>query len=367
MKKIGFIFLFLVTNLYAIDYHFTITEDIDVENNHKYASVPENTELSVHGEDFRTLKGQYLLSFANDDGIDEIFYYIDYNNESYLFDEDYLKMQNCNLETPEVLKNSSWIMSYYYEMLEKRKLNILLEYEPYSHLYPQFIDKNTNLDEWKNYFKPLKLKFGKYCLLGNQNNWSASLLELLFVPESYNKNIYTVNVQEVTHNNSYATQYQWRKMFDGEDSFKLIFKLDGDYLYVYKNEIDDLNILYELAKADNNSIEQIKNFIKTGEYDANSIKFPTHESNTEKIVFVNKIMTVKENLKLRKGEATTTDVLSVMASGTRVKIIKLGKNENIDNLNSKWVRVEVLPGSKDKNGNNIEEYLRGWCYSGYLE
>ena len=44
MKKIGFIFLFLVTNLYAIDYHFTITEDIDVENNHKYASVPENTE-----------------------------------------------------------------------------------------------------------------------------------------------------------------------------------------------------------------------------------------------------------------------------------------------------------------------------------
>ena len=31
-----------------------------------------------------------------------------YNNESYLFDEDYLKMQNCNLETPEVLKNSSF-------------------------------------------------------------------------------------------------------------------------------------------------------------------------------------------------------------------------------------------------------------------
>ena len=78
-------------------------------------------------------------------------------------------------------------------------------------------------------------------------------------------------------------------------------------------------------------------------------------------------MTVFENLKLRSGEATTSEVITVMQAGTKVKILELGKAENIDGINSNWVKVEVLSGAKDRDGNTISKDTVGWCYGGYLK
>ena len=58
----------------------------------------------------------------------------------------------------------------------------------------------------------------------------------------------------------------------------------------------------------------------------------------------NKTMTVSENIKLRSAEATTSEVITEMSAGTKVKILELGKAENIDGINSNWVKVEVLAG-----------------------
>ena len=80
----------------------------------------------------------------------------------------------------------------------------------------------------------------------------------------------------------------------------------------------------------------------------------------------NKTMTVSENLKLRSGEATTSEVLTVMSAGTKVKILELGKAENIDGINSNWVKVEVQSGAKDRDGKTIRTGTVGWCYGGYL-
>ena len=81
----------------------------------------------------------------------------------------------------------------------------------------------------------------------------------------------------------------------------------------------------------------------------------------------NKTMTVNENLKLRSGEATSTQVLTVMQTGTKVKILELGKAEKIDGINSNWVKVEVQKGAKDRDGKPIKARTVGWCYGGYLE
>ena len=80
----------------------------------------------------------------------------------------------------------------------------------------------------------------------------------------------------------------------------------------------------------------------------------------------NKTMTVKENLKLRSGEATTTSVLAVMSAGTRVKILTLGKQATIDGITSNWVQVEVQAGAKDRDGKPIAVGTTGWCFGGYL-
>ncbi len=84
-------------------------------------------------------------------------------------------------------------------------------------------------------------------------------------------------------------------------------------------------------------------------------------------VAVNKEMTCSDNLRLRSEEATTSRVITTMQKGTKVKILKLGKAETIDGITSNWVQVEVLSGSKDKDGKALKAGTIGWCYGGYLE
>ena len=73
------------------------------------------------------------------------------------------------------------------------------------------------------------------------------------------------------------------------------------------------------------------------DYDGSKKTVAVQSTNVSK----NKTMHVSENLKLRSGEATTIQVLTVMSAGTKVKILELGKAENIDGINSNWVKVEV--------------------------
>lgn len=78
-------------------------------------------------------------------------------------------------------------------------------------------------------------------------------------------------------------------------------------------------------------------------------------------------MLVNENLKLRSGEASSIQVLVVMQTGTKVKILELGKAETIDGISSNWVKVEVQKGAKDREGKPIKSGTVGWCYGGYLK
>jgi len=70
----------------------------------------------------------------------------------------------------------------------------------------------------------------------------------------------------------------------------------------------------------------------------------------------NKTMTVKENLKLRSGEATTTSVLAVMSTGTKVKILALGKQAN-HRRHYKQLGASGSAGGCKKQGR--EAYCRG--------
>lgn len=82
-------------------------------------------------------------------------------------------------------------------------------------------------------------------------------------------------------------------------------------------------------------------------------------------VSLNKEMYVKENLRLRSEENTSSLIVTVMRIGSKVKIVKLGKEETIDAIHSKWVKIEVLDG-KTKNGESINKGTVGWCFGGYL-
>ena len=166
-----------------------------------------------------------------------------------------------------------------------------------------------------------------------------------------------------------------------KDKQNIIFNLvlDGDYLNFYS---EDNQLLYTYVLVDKALTEQYENLILKNKYDSSKVTWPRHADGTcdcedvssvktvstpSPSVSKNKTMLVSENLKLRSAEATTSEVLTVMSAGTKVKILELGKAENIDGINSNWVKVEVQPGAKDREGNTISRGTVGWCYGGYLK
>ncbi len=80
-----------------------------------------------------------------------------------------------------------------------------------------------------------------------------------------------------------------------------------------------------------------------------------------------KILKAADNLRLRKTELTSSEVITTMQKGTPVKIVATGRKETIDGITGNWVQVEVQSGGKDRNGSPIPAGTTGWCFGGYLE
>ena len=170
--------------------------------------------------------------------------------------------------------------------------------------------------------------------------------------------------------------------------FKVRFVFDGDYLYIYDSQVDGSNeeLFFTFVNINTNTYNELENLIRNNKCDLSKVTWPRHADGTcdydgsktsvtlqpsnitsSNNVTLNKTMTVSENLKLRSGEATSTQVLTVMQAGTKVKILELGKAETIDGINSNWVKVEVQAGAKDRDGKPIKAGTVGWCYGGYLK
>ena len=156
------------------------------------------------------------------------------------------------------------------------------------------------------------------------------------------------------------------RVYNGEN-YKLIIELmqtnqewaDSMVKYIkseYKNKPSNLKVLEE--KLEHPWSNPVTGLYATSVRSGEAAVFPN--------VAPNKTMSVKENLKLRSGEATTTSVLAVMSAGTRVKILRLGKQATIDGITSNWVQVEVQAGAKDRDGKAIAAGTTGWCFGGYL-
>ena len=81
---------------------------------------------------------------------------------------------------------------------------------------------------------------------------------------------------------------------------------------------------------------------------------------------VGKTAAVTENLRLRTDNRTTAEVVATLAAGTRVKVEATGRGDTIDGIASNWVRVSVLSGARDKDGNAVAAGTEGWLFGGYL-
>lgn len=156
----------------------------------------------------------------------------------------------------------------------------------------------------------------------------------------------------------------------------VILTIDGDYLHVY-NKTKDKPII-TLAYVDDSVMEGLVDLFKNNKCDLSRINWPCHsdgscdytinkhsESSSNVAQFMR--MNVKENLKLRSEESTSSKVLSVMKPGTEVRILEVGKAEKIDGINSNWIKVDVQFNPRGHTGEPLIPSMTGWCFGGYLE
>ena len=318
-----------------------------------------------------------VLPNINDDGMYENFVMdVEYNNETiYMFSTD---LQVINTEK---IVNDKKLMriipEYYLEVLNKKNPDLIFEKQPLWKSIKKRIDEADDPYFFEDLYKPESYYLSNVVILFSQHNYY--LVENL----KHNKGLIEIELIKYIGNTHYGeTEDVFSDMysrFRNDSRIKLLLQKDGDYFSLWINTKD--NFVGRYFVASDLLYEQIQNLVKHKSYDLSKVTWPRHAdgtcdyeegktlvaaSSSATNVSINRTMSVKENLKLRSAEAASSNVLIVMAAGTKVKILELGKAEIIDSINSNWVRVEIISG-KDRDGKDIKKKTTGWCYGGYLE
>ena len=303
------------------------------------------------------------------------------DNKSYYYALDDVVIENAD-KLPRMGKDKDikypreslyMIPSYYYDVLKARNYEKIFEYEPY------WLISDDNTYDWTDHFNPCYLTLTNTYGVIVYKDKSVSFLITNVTRTA--ENLYRIKIYVNEKHKSYEGNDP--RFYDGANIY---LKYDGDYVDVYINSFNDkidtfvissYNVREALRYTTYEYYDEIKDITwprhadGTCDYDgskkAHTATKPAAISSTPTInVAPNKTMSVKENLKLRSGEAATTSVLAVMSAGTRVKILTLGKQATIDGITSNWVQVEVQAGAKDRDGKPIAAGTTGWCFGGYL-
>lgn len=290
----------------------------------------------------------------------------------------------------EIINSRNYVIDFYCDVLKSGNRETI---HKFSDIYVdgEIPDPDIKVFKWKWYdmrFFPMeniKIRIDKYTKQIDQGYFTISnhgIYPQICNAEKEIKITFIWNENNESFDD--VSSLNWKFVREKEIN-TFYFNFDGDYLYIFLNGTNKNCLFATFVNLNNETLEQFKNLISTNNCDLSKVTWPHHadgscdydgskkaatvqttKPKSTTIVAQNKIMTVNENLKLRAGEATTTQVLTVMSAGTKVKILELGKEETIDSINSNWVKVEVISG-RDRDGKDIKKKTTGWCYGGYLE
>ena len=366
MKRlIVLIIIFLNVNLFAKEPVLILKKDSVIED------TSGNEKMFSKGDRFlfgRKVSNGSEMGFGVDlwDPLTIEIYFRDSNGKAYSSNINDVYLEDNNLKIDTDIKNSHWIPSYYYELLESRNAKSkLLEYESYWNNFENFTS-DPDLT-WFDCFTVQRFYFDDFYFVYFGKYYYYDDVDFLAYLEEVSDTKIVYDVQKMY---SHYFEYYLRSplfnhpdfipLYEKETPFKVILTLDGDYMKMYIDEVSEENLFQILVRTTPEACDQIEKWIKGESYDLSKVVMPRSSS-------VGKTMTVSENLRLRSGEATTSDVVTVLQAGTRVKILEVGKAETIDGISSNWVKVKVRAGAKDRDGKTITKGTVGWCFGGYLK
>ena len=387
MKKILIVllssFLFL-TRIFCVEIKYKVLRDSFYDDGN-YNTFPINKDTILEWTDnnecyLKETDGIYRIELEFEDG-NEYKYISSYdllleNSEVMFYDND----ENQSEITYEIIPD------YYLEVLSQKNPSIIFQKQPKWNVFKEAWNNSSQGNQWtfeEGFFPESMVLNNNFVKMTSQNFY---LIEKIVIE----KNIYKVQLFR-PFNWLYGDEFQYEQPYANEylnykDEKRVVFyfDFDGDFVNIWINNKNAFLGRYFVATA--KTIKEIKNLMENNTCDLSNITWPRHadgscdydgskktaavqtvKATPSTNVAQNKTMTVTENLKLRSGEATTSDILTVLQAGTRVKILEVGKAETIDGISSNWVQVEVQAGAKDRDGKTITKGTVGWCFGGYLE
>ncbi len=269
-----------------------------------------------------------------------------------------------------------WIAEYYMDVVKTGDREILREYRP------------AAIKKWG---EPSEDYYDWYTYILSHNMVSNCVIEL-DLSQFFIENINIIENGFKIETDKYKLDEDMLSKSNKNmaEPHTLYFIYDGDTANVF---VDDLNTkLYSMVKIKKTDYEKLENFIQQKTNLIQDFTFPRHADGTcdyedmsmlktaepadmaalpEAVISkpapaVGKSAVVTENLRLRTDDETTSQVVTTLAAGTRVKVLAHGREDTIDGIASSWVQVEMLGGAKDKDGNAIEAGMVGWLFGGYL-
>ena len=288
-----------------------------------------------------------------------------------------------------------YVLEEYYETFKYRDRNYLTS------VMPNFVNTGfweTAFDRYFEWYEIIRIEelgigidkneellvfTGPYFVIENVEEMTSELLKIETKIPEYSRQFLKVGVLD------------WNFISDTSDECIFYLEFDGDYINVYANDIDKKFCTF--CKMYEEDIALLRECIKTNVWNDITVTWPRHadgtcdyededgnatatsenankEELTDALIMerakpapaVGKTAAVTENLRLRTDNRTTAEVVTTLATGTRVKVEATGRGDTIDGIASNWVRVAVLGGARDRDGNAVAAGTEGWLFGGYL-
>lgn len=176
-------------------------------------------------------------------------------------------------EFSDKFQNKKWILEYYNEIIYKRDRNLLLNYIPkYRNQKETLFQRKSLLDE---------------CDYWCDTNSDSSIIYLLFDSfeirdiKQISENCFYLFIgngfiDTEKYNKNLENGCDWRNKEIRIESF--YFKFDGDYLYIFLNDIN--NLLATYCAYDDNEYAALIRFLQTNNFSNNIISLPRHVDGT---------------------------------------------------------------------------------------
>ena len=401
MRKAIFLILILLYAVKLFSYECRVSEDANLYGNAYPFKVSDR--IGIIKENSIVYFDSIRLATYGIDG-EEGYLNADYSYYLYVTTESgkkgYISLLNIsnikNISVINELKDYIWSAKYEIDVLKSKDRDMVEQFNSLYANYDEWRDfTDWQEDEWYDvYSSPLLLLSDSIIYFSDRENFNGFVSGYIERIDDDKKEIVWTCMESKSNDFSIdAVKSVFAAHFTKGSTYVFTYTLDGDYLTIFL----DGKHFYDFVKVDKKTGREIGILIspRYGEvFDEKNITWPRHadgtcdydnanvsttavadgdpDTSTEKAAVskpapdLGKTATVTENLRLRTDNKTTSDVITTLAAGTRVKVLAPGREDTIDGIASNWVQVSVLVGAKNKDGNTVEAGTKGWLFGGYL-